>query len=124
MNYVAECNRRLFGKMVERQKPKQSKIYSEIIKLQKPKQSKVYSEIIKCQKPKQSKIYPENIINENVSNTPEMISNAFTNYFQDLYQPHEDDTFDKLTRNEIETAFTHIKRACYEDDSDPGGQVN
>jgi len=44
INYVAECDRRLFGKMVKRQKPKQSKIYTEII------------------------------INESVSNTPETIS--------------------------------------------------
>lgn len=32
-----------------------------------------------------------------------------TNYFHDLYQPHEDETFDELTRNKIDTAFTHIK---------------
>ncbi|CAG2226562.1 unnamed protein product [Mytilus edulis] len=64
INKAAECDIRLFWKLIKRNKTVSSKIYPEIIQ------------------------------DDNICNTPESIANAFMDYFSKLYQPDSDEMYD------------------------------
>ncbi|CAG2250536.1 unnamed protein product [Mytilus edulis] len=96
INNAAECDIRLFWKLIKRQKPKHSKV---------------------CQQIKHNNI---------VHTSPESICNAFANYFEDLYTPADTSTFDDPTLNEINKAYREIKRVCKADEDLylPGGIIS
>ncbi|CAG2249401.1 unnamed protein product [Mytilus edulis] len=96
INNAAECDIRLFWKLIKRQKPKHSKV---------------------CQQIKHNNI---------VHTSPESICNAFAIYFEDLYTPADSPTFDDPTLNEINKAYREIERVCKADEDLylPGGMIS
>ncbi|VDI24480.1 Hypothetical predicted protein [Mytilus galloprovincialis] len=96
INNAAECDIRLFWKLIKRQKPKHSKV---------------------CQQIKHNNI---------VHTSPESICNAFANYFEDLYTPADTSTFDDPTLNEMNKAYREIERVCKADEDLylPGGMIS
>ncbi|CAG2243072.1 unnamed protein product [Mytilus edulis] len=96
INNAAECDIRLFWKLIKRQKPKHSKV---------------------CQQIKHNNI---------VHTSPESICNAFANYFEDLYTPADSPTFDDPTLNEMNKAYREIERVCKADEDLylPGGIIS
>ncbi|CAC5401107.1 unnamed protein product [Mytilus coruscus] len=96
INNAAECDIRLFWKLIKRHKPKHSKV---------------------CQQIKHNNI---------VHTSPDSICNAFANYFEDLYTPADTSTFDDPTLNEINKAYREIERVCKADKDLylPGGLIS
>ncbi|CAC5398850.1 unnamed protein product [Mytilus coruscus] len=96
INNAAECDIRLFWKLIKRQKPKHSKVCQQIIH------------------------------NNIVHTSPESICNAFANYFEDLYTPADTLTFDDPTLNEMNKAYREIERVCKADEDLylPGGLIS
>ncbi|CAG2237360.1 unnamed protein product [Mytilus edulis] len=96
INNAAECDIRLFWKLIKRQKPKHSKVCQQIIH------------------------------NNIVHTSPESICNAFANYFEDLYTPADTSTFDDPTLNEMNKAYREIQRVCKADEDLylPGGIIS
>ncbi|CAC5372011.1 unnamed protein product [Mytilus coruscus] len=96
INNAAECDIRLFWKLIKRQKPKHSKVCQQIIH------------------------------NNIVHTSPESICNAFANYFEDLYTPADTLTFDDPTLNEMNKAYREIERVCKADKDLylPGGLIS
>ncbi|CAG2242588.1 unnamed protein product [Mytilus edulis] len=94
INKAAECDIRLFWKLIKRNKAVSSKIYPEIIQ------------------------------DDNICNTPESIANAFMDYFSKLYQPDSDEMYDNDTRQQIELDYNKILKSCYEQNVYlPGGII-
>ncbi|CAG2254224.1 unnamed protein product [Mytilus edulis] len=94
INKAAECDIRLFWKLIKRNKTVSSKIYPEIIQ------------------------------DDNICNTPESIANAFMDYFSKLYQPDSDEMYDNDTRQQIELDYNKILKSCYEQNVYlPGGII-
>ncbi|CAG2214780.1 unnamed protein product [Mytilus edulis] len=95
INNAAECDIRLFWKLIKRQKPKHSKVCQQIIH------------------------------NNIVHTSPESICNAFANYFEDLYTPADTSTFDDPTLKEMNKAYREIQRVCKADEDLylPGGII-
>ncbi|CAC5391434.1 unnamed protein product [Mytilus coruscus] len=93
---VVELDIRLFWKLIERQKPNTFRIVSAM------KDNNV------------------------VHTSPESICNAFANYFEDLYTPADTSTFDDPTLNEMNKAYSEIKRVCKSDEDLylPGGPTS
>ncbi|CAC5361719.1 unnamed protein product [Mytilus coruscus] len=94
INKAAECDIRLFWKLIKRNKTVSSKIYPEIIQ------------------------------DGNICNTPESIANAFMDYFSKLYQPDSDEVYDNDTKQQIELDYNKILKSCYEQNVYlPGGII-
>ncbi|CAC5359457.1 unnamed protein product [Mytilus coruscus] len=94
INKAAECDIRLFWKLIKRNKTVSSKIYPEIIQ------------------------------DDNICNTPKSIANAFMDYFSKLYQPDSDEVYDNDTKQQIELDYNKILKSCYEQNVYlPGGII-
>lgn len=78
INNAAECDIRLFWKLMKRMKPEQSKVYPEII----------YKNI--------------------TYNTPKMIANAFADYFTELYKTDNSSKFDEETKRTCELKYDEL----------------
>ena len=87
---------------------------------------RLFWKIIKRQKHKNPKIYPEIVYNGKVNNTPQTIANGFADYFHELYMPAERDSFHNATFHEINKAYSEMKISCTDDDDIllPGGPIS
>ena len=78
INNAAECDVRLFWKLVKRFKPSSSKIY------------------------------PEIVYHDKICSTPETVADCFADYFCDLYHPSDYDFYDTDTKRFVETIYNDI----------------
>ncbi|CAG2248802.1 unnamed protein product [Mytilus edulis] len=94
INEAAECDIRLFWKLVKR-----------------------------C-KPSTSRIYPEIIHNGDTCNDPESIANAFMDYFSNICTTDNTDTFDTSKKQFIDSAYSEILNTCCNSNENlPGGVI-
>lgn len=94
LNEAAECDLRLFWKLIKRFKPGKSKVY------------------------------PEIIYKDTINNTPQMIADAFSKYFSELYTPDDNEDFDQNTKVTVESAYDDILKSCSDcNDLLPGGVI-
>ncbi|CAG2209672.1 unnamed protein product [Mytilus edulis] len=94
INEAAECDIRLFWKLVKR-----------------------------C-KPSTSRIYPEIIHNGDTCNDPESIANAFMDYFSNICTTNNTDTFDASKKQFIDSAYSEILNTCCNSNENlPGGVI-
>ena len=91
---AAECDLRLFWKLIHRQNPRVSRHYPEIIDRQGV-----------------------------VQNDPDGVAEAFADHFQNIYTPH-DNSFDGNFYNQIEQEFDRIKAQVLPTDTLPGGLIS
>ena len=91
---AAECDLRLFWKLIHRQKPRARRHYPEIID---------------C--------------HGVVQNDPDGVAEAFASHFQDVYTPH-DDSFDSDFYDQIEEQFNRIESQDLNTGDLPGGQIS
>jgi len=81
--------------------------------------------MIKKQKPRTSKVYPEIIHKNTTNNNLESITDAFADYFYELYQPNKDDTFDKSALENIKRLYSEITKTCNDEPNQlPGGVID
>ena len=91
---AAECDLRLFWKLIHRQKPRASRHYPEIVDRR-----------------------------GDVQNDPDGVAEAFADHFQNVYTPH-DNAFDGHFSDQIEEQFDNIKAQVSITDERPGGQID
>ena len=92
---AAECDIRLFWKLVKKQKTRTSRTYPEI---------------------------HDN--NGSIHNESESMAEAFAKHFEQIYTTSEDDTFNEQFRQHIENSYTRIEEECTKMSGDiPGGPI-
>lgn len=75
-------------------------------------------------KKRTSKVYPEIIFKDKVHNRPESIANCFADYFYELYQPNNDDSFDCENKKSVDEIYSDIFQTCITDTGFlPGGVI-
>ncbi|KAK3084049.1 hypothetical protein FSP39_007309 [Pinctada imbricata] len=90
---AAECDVRLFWKLIHKQKPRSSRHYPEIV----DKHGNSY-------------------------NDPSGVAECFADHFQDIYTPC-DETFDQDFKDVVDREFDQIKYRCLNDDHFHGGDI-
>ncbi|CAC5405418.1 unnamed protein product [Mytilus coruscus] len=86
---------------------------------------RLFWKLIKRYKPSTSRIYPEIIHNGDTCNNPESIANAFMDYFSNLCTMDNTDTFDTSKKLFIDSAYSEIlKTCCNSNENLPGGVIN
>uniref|UniRef100_A0A8W8LUB3 WSC domain-containing protein n=1 Tax=Magallana gigas TaxID=29159 RepID=A0A8W8LUB3_MAGGI len=95
LDTAAECDIRLFWKLVKKQKKRTSRTYPEI-------------------HGDDGAIFKD----------PEGVAEAFAMYYEKIYTPSEDDTFDEHFRQFIESKYRHIEEECTKVSGNiPGGPI-
>ncbi|CAC5395585.1 unnamed protein product [Mytilus coruscus] len=86
---------------------------------------RLFWKLIKRYKPSASRIYPEIIHNGDTSNNPESIAYAFMDYFSNLCTTDNTETFDTSKKLFNDSAYSEIlKTCCNSTENLPGGVIN
>lgn len=85
---------------------------------------RLFWKLIKRQRPRSSRSYPEIELGEDTFTDPSDIANAFAHHFKDVYNPKDNDSFNPVFYQSIETQYKSLKTETMLNNFFPGGDIS
>jgi hypothetical protein len=86
---------------------------------------RLFWKLVKQQRPKNTRLYTEVELDGKLMDDPVDIANGFASHFERIYNPIDNDNFDSDFFNNIENAYSSIKKSTstQHDSMIPGGEI-